>query len=167
MQDAWAIPSKATVIDGLEILAGLAAEQESFDAAARLFGAAQAARDATGYGWSVAERDADLGALRTSMEPAAFQLVWDEGRTLTLADAVAYARRRRGERRRPAIGWAALTPAETQVVRLVKQGLTNPEIAERLFISPRTVQAHLTHVFAKLGISSRSALAAEAARHPD
>ena len=166
VQDAWAIPSKATVIDGLEILAGIAAEQESFEAAARLFGAAQAARDATGYGWSVAERDADLGALRTSMEPAAFQRAWDEGRTLTLADAVAYARRRRGERRRPATGWAALTPAETQVVRLVKQGLTNPEIAERLFISPRTVQAHLTHVFAKLGISSRSALAAEAARRP-
>ena len=49
---------------------------------------------------------------------------------------------------------------------LVADGLSNPQIGERLFISRRTVQTHLVHVFAKLGISSRAQLAAQVARRP-
>ena len=72
---------------------------------------------------------------------------------------------RRGRRpRRPSTGWQALTPAERGVVRLVVEGLTNPQIAKRLFVSRYTVDTHLKHVFTKLGIGSRSELAAEAAR---
>jgi DNA-binding CsgD family transcriptional regulator len=73
-------------------------------------------------------------------------------------------RGRRGTRRRPRIGWDSLTPTERTVVDLVAEGLSNPQIGERLYISRRTVQTHLAHVFAKLGISSRAQLAAEAAR---
>jgi DNA-binding CsgD family transcriptional regulator len=62
--------------------------------------------------------------------------------------------------RRPQTGWDALTATETQIVRLAAGGLTNPEIGARLFISRRTVQSHLSHVFAKLGIASRVELAA-------
>ena len=58
-----------------------------------------------------------------------------------------------------------MTPAELDVARLVAHGLTNPQIGEKLFISRRTVQAHLSNVFAKLGISSRAELASETARH--
>jgi DNA-binding CsgD family transcriptional regulator len=47
----------------------------------------------------------------------------------------------------------------------VGQGLANKEIAAQLFESPRTVQAHLTHIFTKLGVSSRVRLAQEAPRH--
>lgn len=57
-------------------------------------------------------------------------------------------------------GWSTLTPAEQQVARLVARGLTNPEIGAQLFVSPRTVQAHTSRIYAKLGISSRVQLAA-------
>ena len=64
----------------------------------------------------------------------------------------------------PAVG-ASLTPTELDVVRLVSEGLANNDIAARLFVSPRTVQTHLTHVYTKLGLTSRVQLAQEAARH--
>jgi DNA-binding CsgD family transcriptional regulator len=51
-----------------------------------------------------------------------------------------------------------LTAHEAQIARLARDGLTNPEIGGRLFLSARTVQYHLGNVFAKLGISSRSQL---------
>jgi DNA-binding NarL/FixJ family response regulator len=58
-----------------------------------------------------------------------------------------------------------MTPTELHVVRLVTVGLGNKEIAPRLFVSHRTVQTHLTHVYTKLGLTSRVQLAQEAARH--
>jgi len=62
-------------------------------------------------------------------------------------------------------GWQSLTPSERAVVDLVAEGLSNPQIGQRLYISRRTVQTHLAHVFAKLHITSRTQLAAEAIRH--
>ncbi|HEX3546345.1 MAG TPA: LuxR C-terminal-related transcriptional regulator, partial [Mycobacterium sp.] len=59
----------------------------------------------------------------------------------------------------------SLTPTELDVVRLASEGLGNKDIATRLFVSPRTVQAHLSHVYSKLGVSSRVQLAQEASRH--
>jgi pimeloyl-ACP methyl ester carboxylesterase/DNA-binding CsgD family transcriptional regulator len=67
-------------------------------------------------------------------------------------------------RRRPSTGWESLTEAELDVVRLVAEGLTNQQIAKRLYVSPRTVQTHIAHVFAKLGASRRAEIAAEASR---
>jgi DNA-binding CsgD family transcriptional regulator len=99
------------------------------------------------------------------MGQPAFDSAWSEGAALSTEEAITYAQRGRGERKRPASGWGALTPMELDVVRLVAEGLGNNDIGTRLFISPRTVQSHLTHVYAKLGLTSRVQLAQEAGRH--
>jgi DNA-binding CsgD family transcriptional regulator/tetratricopeptide (TPR) repeat protein len=61
----------------------------------------------------------------------------------------------RASRNRPSTGWAALTPTEKRVAHLVAQGLSNPDIAARLFLSRNTVQTHVSHILAKLGAPSR------------
>lgn len=70
----------------------------------------------------------------------------------------------RGTRRRPTQGWDSLTATERTVSLLVAEGLTNGAVARRMYISPHTVNTHLRHVFAKLGVSNRVALAAEVHR---
>jgi DNA-binding CsgD family transcriptional regulator len=83
---------------------------------------------------------------------------------VSLADVLALATRGRGTRRRPPVGWESLTPAELAVVRLVADGDTNAQIAQRLFVSRRTVATHLEHVFTKLDVRTRAEVAAIAAR---
>ena len=75
-----------------------------------------------------------------------------------------FRRGRRGTRSRPQFGWQSLTPTEHSVADLVAEGLSNPQIGARLYISHRTVQTHLAHIFAKLDISARTQLAAEVTR---
>jgi DNA-binding CsgD family transcriptional regulator len=106
-----------------------------------------------------------VAALRDAMGEKDFEPAWAEGAALSTDEAIAYAQRRRGQRKRPTSGWASLTPTERDVVRLVSEGLANNDIATRVFVSPRTVQTHLTHVYAKLGLTSRVQLVKEAARH--
>jgi predicted ATPase/class 3 adenylate cyclase/DNA-binding CsgD family transcriptional regulator len=154
--------------DVIDILARLAVQAESYPEAARLFGAAEAIRQRTGevpYEIYRADYEASVAALRDAMGQNDFGAGWAEGAGLTKEEAIAYARRGRGERKRPSTGWASLTPAELDVIRLVGEGLGNKDIATRLFISPRTVETHLTHVYTKLQLSSRVQLAQEAARH--
>jgi predicted ATPase/DNA-binding CsgD family transcriptional regulator len=88
-----------------------------------------------------------------------------DGEAMTLTDAVSYATRGRGARHRPEMGWDSLTPTELKVAAAVADGLSNPQIAARMFIARRTVTTHLTSIFRKLGISARTELAATATRH--
>jgi predicted ATPase/class 3 adenylate cyclase/DNA-binding CsgD family transcriptional regulator len=138
-------------IDALEGLAICAARAGGTDEAARLAGAAESAREDRGYRY----RYPHLAELASGS---------DEGRALSLEAATAYARRSRGERVRPVSGWAALTPTEIEVARVVADGLTNQQAATRLFISVPTVKTHLRHIFAKLGIDNRSQLTAQVAQ---
>ena len=156
--------------DGIEMLGVLAAARERFPDAARLLAAADATRRPLHYlapGFT-ANRQAAARATsqaRHALGDDRFTQAWNEGQALTLDDAVAYAARKGGGRKRPATGWASLTPAELEVVRLAGEGLRNEAIARRLFIAPGTVKVHLTHIFAKLGITTRAELAARAAAH--
>jgi predicted ATPase/DNA-binding CsgD family transcriptional regulator len=154
--------------DGVELLGVLAAARERYTDAARLLAAADAARRPLRYlapGFT-ANRDAAARAAsqaRRALGDDRFTQAWEDGQGLSLDDAIAYATRKGGGRKRPATGWASLTPAELEVVRLVSEGLRNDAIARRLFIAPGTVKVHLSHIFAKLGITTRAELAARAA----
>jgi predicted ATPase/class 3 adenylate cyclase/DNA-binding CsgD family transcriptional regulator len=154
--------------DPLECLAVLAVVAGSHREAARLFGAADGIRQRIGHvRFKIfdAVYEASVAELRDAMGEKDFDSAWAEGTDLSTDEAIAYAQRRRGERKRPSSGWASLTPTERDVVRLVSEGLANNDIAAQLFVSPRTVQTHLTHVYSKLGLTSRVQLAQEAARH--
>jgi predicted ATPase/DNA-binding CsgD family transcriptional regulator len=149
-------------VDSLDALAHLALRAESYAEAARLLAASDAARDAMGYPRPPIDQpahDEARTALRAALGGDALATAWDGGARLSLDDAVSYARRARGTRARPSTGWASLTPTELDVVRLVAEGLTNPEIGSRLFISRATVKTHLSHVYAKLGVANRTELA--------
>ncbi|NJC68138.1 AAA family ATPase [Planosporangium thailandense] len=70
--------------------------------------------------------------------------------------------RHRSGRQRPTTGWEALTRTERRIVELVVAGRSNPDIAAELYLSPRTVRNHVSHILAKLGLSSRVELAVSA-----
>ena len=127
------------IVRSLEALAAYAPDEQ----AARMRDAAAAAR-------------AQLGLAPGAGPPD------DAGAVMSLEEAAAYASRARGSRRRPDHGWASLTPAELEVVRLAVDGLSNPEIGARLYMSRSTVKTHLSHVYAKLGVANRTELAAQA-----
>jgi len=154
-------------LNSLESLAEVAVLTDSPAEAARLLAAVRAAREQLGTvrwplqpeAWAAVEDD-----VRAALGDDAFAASWAEGLALSLDDAVEYASRARGKRKRPSRGWESLTPTELEIVHHAAGGLTNPQIGERMFISRATVKAHLSHIFAKLGISSRSELSAEAGR---
>jgi len=152
--------------ESLEALAALAADGGQPAHAARLLAAAVRARRELSRPRPPVDQpahDALLASLRTA---AGFDDAWTAGAELWVDDAVGYARRSRGTRDRPSSGWASLTPAERDVVRLAVEGLNNPTIGARLFMSRSTVKTHLSHVYAKLGVANRTELAAAVAQRP-
>ena len=106
-----------------------------------------------------------VAGLEDAIGPQAAAEAIAAGTSLTVEEAARMARRSRGARKRPPTGWDSLTPAERDVVDLAVSGLTTPQIAGRLFVSPNTVKTHLSQAYAKLGISSRAQLAALHAAH--
>lgn len=164
---ALEIQSEQGVPDILELLAVVARNAESDCDAARFAGAADSIRGRLGFVRFKVYEDSYLtwqSHLHDALGDSGFDSAWAAGAALSTPQAIAYARRGRGERKRPPTGWESLTPTERDVVRLVVDGLGNRDIAARLFVSHRTVQTHLTHVYAKLGLTSRVALAQEAGR---
>jgi predicted ATPase/DNA-binding CsgD family transcriptional regulator len=133
-------------VDSLEALAVLADRAGATIEAARILGGCDTARDRLGYP-------------RCEPVPGVDHDARDSGRAMSLEETISYARRARGSRARPSTGWASLTTAERSVVELAADGLSNPDIGQRLFMSRATVKTHLSHVYAKLGIANRTQLA--------
>jgi predicted ATPase/DNA-binding CsgD family transcriptional regulator len=149
-------------------LARCAAEASSLIEAARLLGAVAAHQERVDAPWLPtmlrAAHDETEEHGRATLGEQAFAAAVAEGRALDLDDAVAYALRAKGQRKRPSSGWKSLTPTELQVAEQVAAGRTNAEIATILLMGRTTVKTHLAHIFTKLGCANRAELAAEGIR---
>ena len=158
-------------VDALEGLANAAARNGNGIDCLRLMAAAQRLRDQTGYQWRFRFESEVVESTRQAALEAAEAAESDVAGFSTEAvldwrEAAAYASRARGRRKRPRHGWLSLTPTELQVARLVAEGRTNPQIAERLLMGRATVKTHLEHIFPKLGVTTRAELAVLVAQRP-
>jgi DNA-binding NarL/FixJ family response regulator len=154
------------VPDCLDALAEVAAGLDAHEDAVRLLAAAERARAEMGTVRVPAEDDhwSSLESmLRQALGTDGYEAARAQGAEMTSNDAVEWARRARGPRKRPPGGWESLTPTEIKVAELVAEGLTNPQIGERMFISRATVKTHVAHIFNKLDVHSRTELGAIAA----
>jgi DNA-binding NarL/FixJ family response regulator len=120
----------------------------------------------------VATYEKEVGLVKLALGESAFATAWAEGRRWPAELARAEAALVAEEEPEPAIVQTApvdagngLTPRELDVLRLLVTGRSNPEIADALFISPRTAQTHVIHILAKLGVASRTEAATVAVRH--
>jgi DNA-binding CsgD family transcriptional regulator len=158
---------KQGIAYGLEGLAYLAAARSAMQKAARLWGVAEGLRNSIGTFLNdseQADRERYLKAARSQLRGKAFLIEKEAGAAMSLEQAIRYAQEslENGEKSRAAKTSrrslpAGLTPREVEVLHLVAQGLSDAEVAERLVLSPRTVNAHLTSIYRKLGVNSRAA----------
>jgi DNA-binding CsgD family transcriptional regulator len=89
----------------------------------------------------------------------------DAARTISGLRGLGVRLGQRGVRSRPSSGWRSLTPTERRVAELVSEGLLYKEIGTRLFVSRRTVETHVMHLFTKLAVASRVELARMVRQH--
>jgi DNA-binding CsgD family transcriptional regulator/tetratricopeptide (TPR) repeat protein len=157
-------PGARVVTEAVEAVGIVAAMSGQAERGARLLGAAEAQRDRIQLRFRVQETLAALkeavATSRSALGDPAFAAAWAAGRRLTLAQAVAEAR---DPVPRPVVsGGAVLTPRELEILRLLAAGMTDPAIAAALYISVRTVESHVTRIFVKLDVHTRTAAAAAA-----
>jgi DNA-binding CsgD family transcriptional regulator len=150
-----------SVAVALDLMAGACARGRRANLAARLLGAAEALRERLGAALPPAMselRDPGLTQARAELGEAEFARSWAEGRALTPEEAAReFEAARMSEAAKTAAG--QLTAREIDVLRLVADGLTDPQIAERLVLSVRTVNAHLRSIYNKLDVNTRTAAA--------
>ena len=153
-------------------LGNVVAAQQKLAWAAQLWGAAEALRDAFGVPIPLAQRadyERSLSAVRVHLGERAFAAAWAQGRSMTPEQALAA----KGQKPTPMPTRTAspptypdgLTAREVEVLRLLAGGLTDLQIAEKLVLSPRTVHAHISSIYNKLGVTSRSTATRYAIEH--
>jgi len=161
----------------LEALADVVSAQGALVWAARLWGAAEARRNAMGTLIPPVHRadyERSVAATRAQLGEKTFAAAWAEGRDMTPEQVLVA----RGPVTIPAPAPSStlqaksaptysndLTAREVEVLRLLAQGLTDAQIADQLVISPRTVNTHLTAIYGKIQVSSRSAATRYAIEH--
>ncbi|HEV2073123.1 MAG TPA: tetratricopeptide repeat protein, partial [Thermomicrobiales bacterium] len=146
----------------IECVEGLASVASTHDPAlaVSLYAAANALRTALNTPLRPTDnvvQEQELAAIRANLDTEAFDEAWAIGLPLSLEDAVAEASgiaARIGADRESLP--AGLSNRESEVLRLVATGLTNAQIAEALYLSPHTINAHLNRIYHKLGVTSRS-----------
>jgi non-specific serine/threonine protein kinase len=157
---------------GLRGMACVAALRGDATRAARLWGADEALRETIGLPLSRFDRahpdyEGLLAAARSRFDDvASWEAAQADGRTMSPDDAVEYALGPEEATAPPPEDTATsslLSEREAEILKLVAEGLTNPQIAQRLYLSPRTVGQHLRSVYRKLGVPTRAAAAREAA----
>jgi predicted ATPase/DNA-binding CsgD family transcriptional regulator len=172
---------KVIASESLEGLACIFASEGEAERAAKLFGAAEALREAVGYHHLPLEdalREPYLAAARSRLGEEAWEETQAKGRAMQLDEAIEYtlsseepsAMALSSAAAKPSLPSApglpgGLTAREVEVLGLVAKGMTSAQIAKELFLSPRTVEAHITSIYHKLGVSSRAAATRFAIEH--
>jgi DNA-binding CsgD family transcriptional regulator len=171
---------KATIVASLEGLACVAGANGEALRAARLFGAAEALMEATSYGYSPQESamvEPYRARARSRLGEAGWEEALSEGRMMSMEAAIGYALSKEDSSTATPSTTSEqplsctpdhpvrLTPREIEVLRLVATGMTNPQVAQKLFLSPRTVQRHLYSIYRKLKVSSRAEATRFAVEH--
>src|SRR5215203_5252634 len=138
----------------------------------RLLGASQALLEAAGAPLYAYARDRDLyerwiKELRSRLGETAFGAAWAEGQAMSPEHAIEYALEQEAtpELAAPESYPAGLSTREVEVLRLVARGLTNAEVAEKFFLSSRTVDWYMSAIYRKLGCHTRAEAARFAAEH--
>ena len=176
-----ALGDRNIAAESLEGLACISAAEGEDSRAGRLFGAAQTLREAQGYHrWPGEEalREPYLDITRSRAGEAAWTETVALGLAMGLEEAIAYALSEEESSVTPPSSTtghssspsapehaAGLTPREVEVLGLVATGMTNAQVAQRLFLSPRTVHTHLNSIYHKIGVNSRSAATRYALEH--
>jgi DNA-binding CsgD family transcriptional regulator len=171
---------KVGLIYYLEQLAEVVAAQREVAWAARLWGAAETLHETIGSPLPPVYRAGykrTVAAARSRLGKQPFVTAWAEGRTMTLEQVLALAEQvaisipfsvdqpATSPAKAASASPAGLSAREVEVLRLVAQGLTDLQVAERLVISPRTVNTRLTSIYNKLGVDSRTAASRYAIEH--
>jgi ATP/maltotriose-dependent transcriptional regulator MalT len=175
---------KLLIGDCLAGLGGLAASAEQWERSARLIGAAEALLQEAGGSamWAVdrVELERSKSAARTHLGEAAWGSAWAEGQAAAMEDAIRFALEnvplptpepasaQPSQIQPTEVGKPYpnnLTHREVEVLRLVSQGLSNPQIAEQLYLSRNTVEVHLRSIFRKLNVTTRTTATRFALEH--
>jgi ATP/maltotriose-dependent transcriptional regulator MalT len=163
--------SKLDMVLCLKNLASVAALRGLPTQAARLYAAVEALTEEMGFGRPDIEQQRHARAMqlaRAALDADAWDAAWDAGRALSLDAAIneALALAALTAETPPPSGAPSggLTGRELEVLRLIADGLSNQEISAQLAVSPRTTTTHITNIFNKLGVQSRTQAVAAARR---
>ena len=174
---------KTVIFFHLMGLAAVATHRDHLRRAARLYGASEALREAIGlspkpFGEARYDYEGYLATVQGGLPEPDFDAAWLEGRTMSPEQAIEYAlsaekpsaTQPSSATTQPSAAFApehpaGLTSREVEVLGLVASGMTSARIAKELFLSPRTVETHLSSIYHKLGVSSRSAATRFALEH--